>query len=59
MTYPEYVRLKAIDLRVNRKMTIDDIAECLDVSRTTVFYWVKNLSIPSFLVLGMLKFLTQ
>ncbi|MBK8294790.1 MAG: hypothetical protein IPK93_08500 [Solirubrobacterales bacterium] len=46
MAHPEYIRLKAIDLRVNQDMTIDDIAECLAISRTTVFYWVKNLHIP-------------
>ncbi|MGA7397490.1 MAG: hypothetical protein WBW62_08595 [Solirubrobacterales bacterium] len=27
-------------------MTIDEIAECLAVSRTTVFYWVGHLEIP-------------
>lgn len=46
MAHPEYIRLKAIQMRVDRNMTIDDIAEHLAISRTTVFYWVKNLYIP-------------
>lgn len=46
MAYPDYIRQKAIDLRVKRQMTIDEIAECLALSRTTIFYWVKDISIP-------------
>ena len=47
MAHPDYIRLKAIDLRIEKKLTIDEIAECLGVSRTTVFYWVGNLVIPA------------
>ena len=46
MAHPDYIRQKAIDLRVDKKLTIDEIAECLAVSRTTVFYWVQDLEIP-------------
>ena len=46
MAHPEYIRMKAIQLRVDRKMTIDEIAECLDLNRTTVYYWVKNIEVP-------------
>lgn len=46
MAHPEYIRMKAIQLRVDRKMTIDEIAECLSLNRTTVYYWVQNLHIP-------------
>ena len=46
MAHPDYIRLKAIDLRVSQQLTIDEIAECLNVSRTTAFYWVGDLAIP-------------
>lgn len=40
MTYPPSVRLKAIELRTAERLTIDEIAARLAVSRTTVFHWV-------------------
>lgn len=46
MAYPAYIRQKAVDLRVTRKLTIDEIAERLGVAKTTVFYWVGDLVIP-------------
>lgn len=46
MAHPEYIRDKAIRLRVEKKLTIDQIAERLAVSRTTVFYWVGGIQIP-------------
>jgi hypothetical protein len=30
-------------MRVERKLTIDQIAERLALSRTTIYYWVKDL----------------
>jgi hypothetical protein len=33
-------------MRLESKLTIDEIAERLAVSRTTVFYWVKDIPIP-------------
>jgi AcrR family transcriptional regulator len=33
-------------MRLSTKLTIDEIAERLAVSRTTVFYWVKDIPIP-------------
>jgi len=38
--------MKAIQLRQDRKLTIDEIAECLALNRTTVYYWVKDIEIP-------------
>lgn len=35
-----------VELRKERGMALDDIAERLAISRTTVFYWVKDLPIP-------------
>ncbi len=48
MTYPDYIREKAIQLRVERDLTIDEIAERLALPRTTVFYWVKDIPLPAY-----------
>jgi hypothetical protein len=46
MAHPDYIRKKAIQLRVQKKLTIDEIAECLSLPKTTIYYWVKSISIP-------------
>jgi transposase-like protein len=46
MAHPEYIRKKAIQLRVEKKLTIDEIAERLSLSKTTIYYWVKDIPIP-------------
>ena len=46
MAHPDYVRQKAIQLRIEKKLTIDEIAERLRLSRTTIFYWVGSIEIP-------------
>lgn len=46
MTHPDYIRQKAIRMRLESKLTIDEIAERLAVSRTTAYYWVKDIPIP-------------
>jgi predicted DNA-binding transcriptional regulator AlpA len=45
-TYPPYLREKARELRRERKLTIDQLAECLALPRTTIYYWVRDLPIP-------------
>ena len=45
MTHPAYLRDKARELRIERRLTIDEIAERLALPRTTVFYWVRDLPI--------------
>ena len=45
-TYPSYLREKARQLRHERKLTIDQLAECLALPRTTIYYWVRDLPIP-------------
>jgi hypothetical protein len=45
-TYPPYLREKARTLRRDRKLTIDELAECLALPRTTIYYWVRDLPIP-------------
>jgi Helix-turn-helix domain len=46
MAYPKYLREKARELRTNKKLTIDQLAERLAISRTTIYYWVRDIPIP-------------
>lgn len=46
MAHPAYIREKAIQLRLEKKLTIDEIAERLALSRTTIFHWVGSIPIP-------------
>jgi len=45
MTHPPYIREKAREMRVEKSLTIDEIAERLALSRTTIYHWVKDLPI--------------
>jgi DNA-binding XRE family transcriptional regulator len=45
MAYPSYIKEKARQLRADKKLTIDELAERLAISRTTIYYWVKDLPI--------------
>ncbi|MBN8867808.1 MAG: helix-turn-helix domain-containing protein [Solirubrobacterales bacterium] len=46
VTHPDYIREKVIQLRREKKLTIDEIAERLAISRTTAYNWVKDIEIP-------------
>ena len=46
MTHPDYIREKALELRRERKLTIDEIAERLALSRSTIYHWVRGIEIP-------------
>lgn len=46
MAYPAYIREKARQLRKERKLTIDELAERLSIPRTTIFGWVRDIEIP-------------
>jgi excisionase family DNA binding protein len=46
MAHPAYLREKARALRVERGLTIDELAERLALSRSTIYYWVSDLPIP-------------
>jgi DNA-binding XRE family transcriptional regulator len=43
VTYPAYIREKARQMRVERDLTIDEIAERLAISRQTIYHWVRDL----------------
>lgn len=45
MAYPDYIKEKARKLRIERKLTIDELADRLAISRTTIYYWIKDLPI--------------
>jgi excisionase family DNA binding protein len=46
MAHPAYLREKARTMRIERKLTIDELAERLALSRSTIYYWVRDLPIP-------------
>jgi transcriptional regulator with XRE-family HTH domain len=46
VAHPTYIREKARQLRRDKHLTIDELAERLVVSRTTAYYWVRDLPIP-------------
>ena len=47
MAYPAYIREKARSLRRDKQLTIDELADRLALSRSTIYYWVRDLPIPS------------
>jgi len=46
MTHSVFLREKARQLRVSKKLTIDELSDRLLIPRTTIYYWVRDLSIP-------------
>jgi hypothetical protein len=46
MAHAPYLREKARSLRVERKLTIDELADRMALSRSTIYYWVRDLPIP-------------
>jgi transcriptional regulator with XRE-family HTH domain len=46
MAYPAYVREKARELRIKKKLSLLEIAERLSLPKTTVFYWIRDLPDP-------------
>jgi len=46
MAHATYLREKARAMRIERQFTIDELAERLALSRSTVYYWVRDLPIP-------------
>jgi hypothetical protein len=46
MAYPVYLREKAREIRIKKKLSLLEIAERLALPKTTVFYWIPDLPIP-------------
>jgi hypothetical protein len=46
MAHPAYLRDKARQLRIKRKLSLLEIAERLALPKTTVFYWIRDLPDP-------------
>jgi len=46
MAYPAYVREKARELRIKKKLSLLEIAERLALPKTTVYYWIRDLPDP-------------
>jgi excisionase family DNA binding protein len=46
MAHAKYLREKARSMRIERQFTIDELAERLALSRSTIYYWVRDLPIP-------------
>jgi excisionase family DNA binding protein len=46
MAHAAYIREKARSMRIERQFTIDELAERLALSRSTIYYWVRDLPIP-------------
>jgi transcriptional regulator with XRE-family HTH domain len=45
MAHPAYLKEKARQLRREKKLTIDELAERLALSRSTIYYWVNDIEI--------------
>jgi AcrR family transcriptional regulator len=43
----DHLRAKAIELRTKQKLSLDEIVDRLQLPRTTIYYWIKDLPIPS------------
>lgn len=43
MAHSHYLREKARSLRVEQRLTVDQLAERLELPRSTIYYWVRDL----------------
>jgi len=42
----DHLREKAIQLRTQHHMTLEEIMERLALPKTTIYYWIKDIPIP-------------
>lgn len=42
----DHLRAKAVELRTQHNMTLEEIIERLALPKTTIYYWIKDLPIP-------------
>jgi hypothetical protein len=47
MAHPKYLRDKARQLRIEKRMSLLEIADRLALPKTTVWYWIKDLPDPA------------
>jgi hypothetical protein len=45
--HDEHIREKAISLRTEQHLTLDQITERLSLPRTTIYHWIKDIPIPT------------
>lgn len=45
VAHPAYLREKACQLRREKRLTIDELADCLALPRTTIYYWVRDMPV--------------
>jgi hypothetical protein len=43
MAYPAYLRARARELRITKRLPLNELAERLALPKTTVYYWIKDL----------------
>jgi len=43
VAYPSYLPARARELRTQKRLSLDEIAERLALPKTTVYYWIKDL----------------
>jgi hypothetical protein len=43
VAYPAYLRERALELRVKKRLSLDEIAERLALPKSTVYYWISDL----------------
>lgn len=45
MTHPVYLKDKARHMRIEKRLTLDEIAERLALPKTTVWYWIRDIPV--------------
>ena len=45
LAYPAYIREKAREIRIEERLTLDELADRMAAPRSTVYYWVRDLPI--------------